>query len=204
MKSLVCELNGEAKDASIALAEADAFAIRCGLTGKRALHLRLLAEELIGMVHGVLEMQDGKFWIENEGLRFSLHLTANASVGGQARARLLGAASDGKDAFHKGVSGKIRQALEWLSGSESEAGGFYPMAQCFDMAAAAPEMMLGMIPSLQTPQWSLQNYREGVKREQKAEAWDELERSVLSQLSDDIRVGVSTGQVSITVYREFI
>ena len=71
-------------------------------------------------------------------------------------------------------------------------------------AAAAPEMMLGMIPSLQTPQWSLQNYREGVKREQKAEAWDELERSVLSQLSDDIRVGVSTGQVSITVYREFI
>lgn len=204
MKSQVCELNGEANEIPAALVETDAFAARCGLTGKTALHLRLLAEELLGMVHGVLDVQNGEFWIESEGRRFCLNLTAHAPVGEQARARLIGASSDGKDAFHRGVTGKIRQALEWLSGEDAEAAGYYSIAPYLDITSEEPNIMLGMVTLPQATEWSLQSYRDTVKREKKAEAWDELERSVLSQLSDDIRVGVRTGQVSITVYREFI
>lgn len=50
-----------------------------------------------------------------------------------------------------------------------------------------------------TVQWSFSQYIASENPDLKAEQWDELERSVLSNLADDIRIGVRDRDVFITV-----
>ncbi len=188
MKSLICPLGG-GRGVSAALEEAETFAYHCTLREKDALHLRLLAEELLGMVGGVLEVREGSFWIEREGMAFQLHLTAAAPVGQQARDILVAASTDEQNAAYAGVTGRIRRALDFLTGAE---GG-----------VAVGGIQGGLLPSAQDLQWSLEQYRQEARREEKAQAWDELERSVLGKLADDIRVGVRPDRVEITIFANF-
>ena len=44
--------------------------------------------------------------------------------------------------------------------------------------------------------------RQGLQREEKAQRWDELERSVLSCLSDDIQVGLRSSEISIAIMKK--
>lgn len=44
--------------------------------------------------------------------------------------------------------------------------------------------------------------RQGLQREEKAQQWDELERPVLSCLSDDIRVGLRSREISIAIMKK--
>lgn len=190
MKSIECNLDGEQAGAE-ALKEAEAFAGLCGLSEKNALHLRLLAEELLGMATGLLELRGGSFRIEAEKKEFRLRLTARADVGEQAKERLLGASSTGENALTRGVTGKILQALDFLLVAPP-AGAVIPMG-----------MHGGMVPSAASMEWSLECYRKSVAQEDKAMAWDELEKSVLGKLADDIRVGVRSDRVEITILKTF-
>ena len=65
MKSEKCKLNGTSACAETALNETERFAKACGLPAKKALHLRLLAEETLGMMNGLLAVRDGEFWVES-------------------------------------------------------------------------------------------------------------------------------------------
>lgn len=191
MKSLPSKLDGSEASIAAALAEAETFAYHCNLTQKQALHLRLLSEELLGMARGVLEVRSGDFWIEQDGPCFTLCLTARTQVGEQARARLLAASTSGGNDFYKGVSGKIRQALDWLSSAPVEG------------TAPPAGMGGGLMPSAHVPEWSLEQYRRSAQQDRMAQNWDELERSVLTKLADDIRVGVSSDQAAVTIYKTF-
>ena len=56
--------------------------------------------------------------------------------------------------------------------------------------------------------WSLSQYRENVgdlyeQGNLEEEVWDELEKSVLANLADDVKVGVRKDQVDITVDKNF-
>ena len=51
--------------------------------------------------------------------------------------------------------------------------------------------------------WSLDQYRLSVQQEQQGEQWDELEKSVLASVADDVTVGVQAKQVNITVVKRF-
>ena len=53
-------------------------------------------------------------------------------------------------------------------------------------------------------QWSLRYYAQNVKKDaENKEAWDELEKSVIANLADDVIVGVKGNQVDIIVRKEF-
>ena len=54
--------------------------------------------------------------------------------------------------------------------------------------------------------WSLLSYKEdvdGSSGEDKDEAWDELEKSIIAKLADDVIVGVLNGKADITVKKSF-
>jgi hypothetical protein len=51
--------------------------------------------------------------------------------------------------------------------------------------------------------WSLEEYRNSVKQEEQAEAWDELERSVIASVADDVTVGVKGRQAQIVIVKKF-
>ena len=50
--------------------------------------------------------------------------------------------------------------------------------------------------------WSLNKYKVSVQESEK-EAWDELEKSIIANLADDVIVGVKGKQASIVVVKKF-
>ena len=53
-----------------------------------------------------------------------------------------------------------------------------------------------------SPYWSLKNYRANVKDED-SEEWDELEKSIINNLADDVIVGVKGKQAKIIIEKKF-
>ena len=57
-------------------------------------------------------------------------------------------------------------------------------------------------------EWSMEDYREQLRqyREQNAEgsqeAWDELEKSVVSRVADDVKVSIMGRTVEMTIVKE--
>ena len=56
-----------------ALAATEELATKCGLERKQMLHLRLLAEELFGMLRGISGELEADYWVEYEGKSFEMH-----------------------------------------------------------------------------------------------------------------------------------
>lgn len=205
MKSEKCKLNGTPACVEAALNETERFAQACGLQPKKALHLRLLAEETLGMMNGLLSVRDGEFWVEQNKDGYELHAqarTKNMTEG--AAERLLAASTSGENDSYKGVSGKICRVLDWLI-AQQPAEDDEPLVfdahkkQVLMEDPYAQKMSEAMASASGTVQWSFSQYIESETPDLKAEQWDELERSVLSNLADDIRIGVRDRDVFVTV-----
>ena len=54
--------------------------------------------------------------------------------------------------------------------------------------------------------WSLERYREAMEEREKTavvkEAWDELEKSIVASIADDVRVSVSGGKVDLVIEKQ--
>ncbi|WP_455502281.1 hypothetical protein [Gemmiger sp.] len=204
MKSEKCKLNGTPACAEIALNETERFAHVCGLPPKKALHLRLLAEEMLGMMNGLLSVRDGEFWVEQGKEGYEIHAQARTkNLTESAAARLMEASTSGENDCYKGVSGKICRALDWLITRQPDEDDdpvvFDAHSQKVLMEDPYAQKMSEALAASGTVQWSFSQYIASENPDLKAEQWDELERSVLSNLADDIRIGVRDRDVFVTV-----
>ena len=66
MQSNVCVIEQGTRDLEVILKESERVAEYCGLTNKQALQLRLLCEEVDGMLPNIIENFKGSLWIECE------------------------------------------------------------------------------------------------------------------------------------------
>ena len=66
MISNVCKIEKGSKDLEAILAESEKVAVYNELTHKQALQLRLICEEIDGMLPKIIDDFDGDFWIEFE------------------------------------------------------------------------------------------------------------------------------------------
>lgn len=204
MKSEKCKLNGTPACAEAALNETERFAKVCGLPAKKALHLRLLAEETLGMMNGLLAVRDGEFWVEKNKDGYELHAQARTkNMSKTAAKRLLAASTSGENDRYTGISGKICRALDWLIAQqptdEDEPLVFDACNEQVLMDPYARKMSESLGSFDGTVQWSFSQYIASENPDLKAEQWDELESSVLSNLADDISIGVRDNDVFITV-----
>ena len=197
MTSDVYEFNGTEKDYRIIPDTAEKLARYGSLDDKSVLRLRLLAEELICMMPNLLSYGSGKFWAESEGNEYRLHLSvAIADKNNFDRNAVLSVSSTGKNAAAKGIINKIYAAFEYMVEERAKLAknnpyGFYMMS-----TPGGSESMA----------WSLLSYKEdvdGSSGEDKDEAWDELEKSIIAKLADDVIVGVLNGKADITVKKSF-
>lgn len=192
MKSMICNWDGTVGTLNPALTETEYFGDLCALSHKQCLHLRLLTEELLGITSNLLAMREGCFWIEEEKRQFDLHLAAQAEVDLRARDKRRNASS-GMDEMYKGISGKVRQALDWFLNPHI-AGAAAPVG-------VYNGMMLALNPVYQ--EWSLECYRDSLSQVDKTPARDELEKSVLGKLADDVRVGAKADCFAIVIRKKF-
>lgn len=198
MRSNVCEIQRGGKELEGILRESEKVAAYCELSSKQALHLRLLCEELDGMLPEMIGDFDGKLWIEVEDGICKINVSlALDEISGERRKELIGIAKNKKNAAAVGIKGKIRAAAESLFLNDEVADAFAASAMSMDLSTGS------YIDSDYSRCWSLNSYRSNVKSAGAGDAWDELEKSVIAKVADDVVVGIKGKQVDIIVVKKF-
>ena len=180
-----------------------------GLAKKEKLRLRLLSEELIGLMRGIAGDVEALYWVEQAEKKYELHLKANVPMAPEIRRQLLAASSSGKNAAARGFMGKLREMV---------AVALLPQDQ---ETAVQGDMAMGVLreengsgrstirnPRAQAYAWSMKQYKSELKQNSKkdekaAEAWDELEKSIVANLADEVSVSIVGSSVEITIFKTF-
>ncbi len=198
MKTDMIRVSSRSSRIETALKQADFVAAYKGLSPKSALHLRLLTEEMMGMIRSITGETEGDFWIEDQDNVFQLHFRVCTSMDSVKRERLLSAATSGKNESARGIMGRLRN--------------FFDMEADADIAIAATPLFYGMYEghpsgSALDYEWSMQRYEEqlsfrGESDPVAKEAWDELEKSVVAHVADDVKVSIRGGTVEMTILKK--
>ena len=195
MKTDVIVVSSQGKQMETALREAEKVSAYKGLSPKSALHLRLLTEEMMGMMRSITGEASGEFWIEDKDGVYQLHLRVETRMNMEKRESLLSASTTGKNESAKGLMGKLRDFFERGAGDESFSplmmAGMYddPMSSSMDWA------------------WAMSRYEEAVSArmeqdEQAAEAWDELEKSVVARVADEVKVSIRGNNAEMIIIKK--
>ena len=200
MRSDIITVSSRGAYTGAALAQAEKVAVYKELSAKNTLHLRLLTEELMGMMRSITGEPEGKFWIEDQNHVYELHLQVVTRMDSEKRDQLLSAASSGKNESARGLMGRLRD--------------FFDRGADADVAAMTTPLMLpGMYDiSSSTPtldlEWSMTEYQNALSTRvlqndsAAREAWDELEKSVVTHVADDIRVSIKGSIVEMTIIKK--
>ena len=199
MKTDVITVSGKGSQIENALSQVEMVTAYKGLTGKSALHLRLLAEEMMGMMRSITGESEGKFWIEDEENVYQLHLQVNTHMDSGKRDQLLAAASTGKNESAKGLMGRLRDFFD--RSADEDLSPF-----------TSPLLLSGMYEESTTPtlkwEWSMMRYEDALSQRVKEndaaakEAWDELEKSVVAKVADDVKVAIRGRAVEMTIVKK--
>lgn len=189
MKSNRCILPQNTSQLTDVFAEVEKCAAFNQLSRKHALQLRLLAEELTGMLPALLKWSQGVFWLENDGLHYELHVALTAFIGSiDQHDKLLALSTSGKNAAAVGIMGKLRCAIEEAMLVKLSSGSVMSTSNSIDLPSG---------------EWSLTEYRRQVQDQNDKIHWDELERSIIANLADDVSVAIRSDQVEIVVAKTF-
>ena len=188
-----------------ALAMTEQLGIDAGLERRQKLHLRLLAEELFGMLRSIAGDVEADYWLEYEGKGFEMHMRSDIKLTEEMRRQLISASSSGENAAARGFMGKLRVMIaEKLCANVGE-GSLLSGLSVGMMGMASPTAQSAGAGSYQ---WSMEQYKDEVKQHKDdsaaaSEAWDELEKSIVANIADDVRVWIVGTDVEITVCKAF-
>ena len=189
MKSDVIAVSSKRDCTDAVLSETERAAAYRQLSYKGAMHLRLLAEEMMNMMRAITGDVEGEFWIESTGKQFELHLHTNTTVDYAKREKLLSASTSGRNEANRGLMGKIRAIFDPIEG--------VPTMLEVNPDGTGADMV-----------WTLRAYQQQIalamqrNEENAAEKWDELEKSVVSHIADEVKVSVRSHEAEMTVYKE--
>lgn len=196
MQSNVCKIEKGVKDLDAILKESEKVAVYNELNHKQTLQLRLLCEEIDGMLPKIIDDFDGDFWIDFEDGVCKVNLSIRfAKFTSNKKKELLSLAKDKKNASVKGIVAKVGAAIEEFFLDEENINAMSMMSEFDGMTVGS------CVES--SYYWSLDQYKTAVRQAKKAEAWDEIEKSVIASVADDVIVGVKGLQATITIVKKF-
>ena len=198
MKSNVCKIENGTKDLESILKESERVAEYNGFTHKQTLQLRLLCEEIDGMLPNIIDDFEGDLWIDFEDGVCKVNIDIKIpEINADKREDLIGISKSKKNAAAKGIVGKIRDAIENFLLSEEAMGAFEVTPGTFYFTN-------GICEGVDFPYlWTLNQYRGEVTQEEQPENWDELEKSVIASVADDVIVGIKGRQAKIVIVKKF-
>ena len=200
-------VNSDAGRMAAARYATESFAWQMNLGKHDTLRLNLLVEETLGMVKAMVEDFYGQLWFVGEGRRCELHFEATANMNADKKQELLSVSRTGKNALTKGfmaMLGEIVTGAMHGFGNMMDAYGQqtvrYGIVHTPGINTVAPD---GMIPI-----WTLSSYRDGLDQNSESdgevgEALDELEKSIVAKLADDVIVGVKGDRIELVIVKDF-
>jgi len=201
-------VNSDAGRMAAARYATDNFAWHAGLDKHDTLRLNLLVEETLGMVKAMVDDFYGQLWFSGDAEACEIHLEATANMDSDRKQELLSVSSSGKNAAAKGFMGMlgdvISRALHNVGHAVDEAYGESAVSDSV-MAPAG----LGT-PDLYdlTPVWTLEQYRANVEKgrmesDALERAKEDLEKSIVANLADDVVVGVKGDRIELVIAKRF-
>ena len=182
-----------------ALAQADKVAAYKELSAKGALQLRLLTEEMMGMMRAITGETEGEFWIEDTDGTYALHLRVKTRMNSEKRESLLSASKSGKNESARGLMGRLKDFFDREMDEDITSIG---------SPLVLPEMYEHNSMSTLSWEWSMNSYQRELdslrqKQDKNAEElWDELEKSVVTHVADDVQVSIRGQQAEMTILKK--
>ena len=154
----------------------DDYIFDVGLKDKDQLRLKLLCEEVLRLAKSIIGLGIMDFWLEGTSRVTKIYLLAENHMDKAKQQELISVSSSGENSSEKGFFGVLK-SMFLMQGIDDE-------------------------------EWNLKDYLQEVytKREQdpySQEAWDDLERSLVAKLADDIDVYVDKNNVKMVVTKDF-
>ena len=198
------KISNDGTGMNAALNITDNFAISLALTKKESFHLRLLAEEMFNLVRSITGGFEAYFWIEEENRVCKLRLDApKIELNYEKRRELLSVSTQGENIASLGIMEKIRNIVE---------ASLYNISEGYNIQAqyGAGMFSYGAVGINDTAMsdaifaWSMQKYKSEIEtRPDESEAQDELEKSIIANIADDVRVGVRKDSLEIVIVKKF-
>ena len=199
MKSNVCILKKGGLGLEDVLVEVEKVTDYNKMPKKEALRLRLLAEEFVGMLPELMKNFEGCFWLQNNENQYELHAEISVeSLSKEKKESLIAVSTSKKNAAASSFMGKIRDVAEnmLLFSEFSGSDDFCTRDYLYDY---------GVVDVHYTYAWTLEHYK-SQQKEKSADngaAWDQLEKSIVANLADDVIVGVRGKKVEIIIKKNF-
>ena len=197
MKTDVIVVSSKGSRIEKALDQVERVAAYKDLPAKDALQLRLLTEEMMCMMRSITGETQGRFWIEDEDGEYQLHLKVETRMNSEKRNQLLSASTTGRNESARGLMGRLRD--------------FFDRSADEDVVMANPLFLPEMIETSSTPtldlEWTLSTYQQelsGIVQHNTAaaELWDELEKSVVTHVADDVKVSIKGTDAEMVILKK--
>ena len=192
-------VSSQGKQIMAALDLTDKVSVYNELSQKSALHLRLLTEELLSMMRSITGEPEGEFWIEVTDHVYQLHLKTVTRMNSVKRNQLINATTTGENESARSFMGRLREVFDRNADSDV-------------IAFSNPLLMSGALDSSSTPvldwEWSMTRYEANLtdllnhQNEDAREAWDELEKSVVHSVADEVKVFIKGQEAEMIIYKK--
>ena len=147
------------------------------------------------MLPNIINDFDGELWIDFEDGVCKVNVSIKIpELNAEKKEELIGIAKNKKNSAVVGIASKIRDAIENFILDEERMAILAMSSGSFGMATDGVDYDF---------LWRLEEYKNLVKKEEPAEAWDELEKSVIASVADDVIVGVKGRRANITIVKKF-
>lgn len=198
MKSNTCYLYGNTGRDKV-LREAEKTAQYCELGQTHGLQLRLLAEELLGMVGSLTGSYKGLFWIEAEDdVNFQLHLQIKKPENTMSGRRVSQTAFKNATGLMDRLKNVFENCLERYGDLDE-----YDLQEGLEggLIINLDNLAAGFTAQKDSIAWSLRAFEAAMPKA--SPEWDELEKSIILSLADDIIVNIKKGRADMVIYKNF-
>lgn len=199
---------GDEKKMTAPFGQVDEWVNGLELGKKDSLHVRLLAEETLGMLRAMAGDYNADVSIRKENAEeVSINVTVKAEdIDLKQKKDLINVSTDKINSKAKGFMGKIAEIIENsllnydnVMKLQQEYGGGY-----VDYVTMGVGGSVDLIGESAAYAWTLCDYRSSLEdaassSEAAKEAWDELEKSIVANLAKNVKVGVQRNVVDMTI-----
>ena len=192
--------SGDGRDKALELTEkTGAF---CGLDHQSSLRLRLLSEELIELIRPFTDKIHGEFWLEAEDNEAQIHLKTDIPMDLQTRKELLAVSSSGKNSAAKGLMGKIREMIASVT-LPDDPETKEMTDQAFSLISIGSQMGAHYDGAYSWSMTAYMNQVNNIDNEDGKAAQDELERSIVANLADEVTVSIVGSEVEVIIFKSY-
>lgn len=201
-------VNSDAGRMAAARYATENFAWHAGLDKHSLLRLDLLVEETLGMVKAMVDDFYGRIWFSGDTDACEIHLEVTANMDSERREELLSVSSTGRNAAAKGFMGMLGDVI---------SGALHNIGRAVDTAYGGSAVSGSVIapaglgtPDMYdlTPVWTLEQYKANLEKgrlesDALEQAKEDLEKSIVANLADNIVVGVKGDRIEMVIEKRF-